>query len=1190
MYKQGQAGVTKASVTIVFNNDDRASSPVGYEQCDKITVTRQVVIGGRNKYLINGHNAQLQRVQNLFHSVQLNVNNPHFLIMQGRITKVLNMKPQEILGMIEEAAGTRMFESKKLAAIKLIEKKEGKVDEIKKVLADEITPTLEWLRKERHQYLQWKNNQGEIEWNERIVLALQFHRAEQALASYQTNVEKLLQQLEKSTADTDALDAKLAEHDRELRDAQRATEAADREAAALVAQQAAEEAQNNDDTDDAGGDDNAADPADDPIEDADAQQPASKRGGSKAKKRPAAAAAATNSKKKAAAEKAAAPVDALEALEQRVSQLAQQLAKHDAMLAHRRETMAAEVKARDAVEKALRSGVSQAEALQGACAAADAELQSATAAHDDAANALAALQRRYQAVSAGIAADAEAADKGSLAQQLRDAERVVADTKSALKQAGVTVKHLTAELKKKQASEVSQSGALDGLKREHARLQAVADKHRAELQKLGFDEAREKQLTSRKTALLNDVQALSEQSERLAGALSHTQFQYANPTAKFDRSKVKGLVADLVRVPDTKYAGALEVVAGAKLYNVVVEDENTGQQLLEKGGLKKRVTIIPLNKIASRPVDGGKVSRAEQLVGKENVGTALSFVGYAPEVSAAMEYVFGGTLVCSDAGAAKTVAFDDAVKTKCVTLDGDSYDPAGTLTGGSRRNGGALLSQLQALNECRDKLHAAQAELAAVDAALAELHKGAAAYRSAKQACELAEHEAALVAARIGQNANHQAVEALRQMEAELAAARESLDTLAARERDALALCEQLAAQVKDASASRAEQLAALEAELKAAKKAVNDAKKKLAQRQSAAEQARLEREAATVEARSLREQAAAAVSTIAEADDALQAATAAHAAASARAETTRAALEAERARRRAANRQLATIEAARAKTLAEREKVALERKQLEHDRARTAKARGELEAQIETLLRENQWIGAEKQFFGKKNTDFDFAADRMAKIEARLASLRELQDGLSRSINKKVMAMFEKAESEYQSLTEKKRIIETDKQKIEAVIGELDAKKAEALRIVWTKVNKDFGSIFAALLPGASAKLEPPSGQAFTEGLEIKVAFNDVWKNLAELSGGQRSLLALSLILALLLFKPAPMYILDEIDSALDLSHTQNIGTMLKKHFTHSQFIIVSLKEGMFNNANVLFKTRFQDGMSMVSRTVNRK
>ena len=83
--------------------------------------------------------------------------------------------------------------------------------------------------------------------------------------------------------------------------------------------------------------------------------------------------------------------------------------------------------------------------------------------------------------------------------------------------------------------------------------------------------------------------------------------------------------------------------------------------------------------------------------------------------------------------------------------------------------------------------------------------------------------------------------------------------------------------------------------------------------------------------------------------------------------------------------------------------------------------------------------------------------------------------------------------------------------------------------------------------------------------------------------------LIALSLILAMLLSKPAPMYILDEIDAALDLSHTQNIGTMLRTHFSASQFIVVSLKEGMFNNANVIFRTKFVGGVSTVSRNVNR-
>lgn len=81
---------------------------------------------------------------------------------------------------------------------------------------------------------------------------------------------------------------------------------------------------------------------------------------------------------------------------------------------------------------------------------------------------------------------------------------------------------------------------------------------------------------------------------------------------------------------------------------------------------------------------------------------------------------------------------------------------------------------------------------------------------------------------------------------------------------------------------------------------------------------------------------------------------------------------------------------------------------------------------------------------------------------------------------------------------------------------------------------------------------------------------------------------MALSLILALLQYKPAPMYILDEVDAALDLSHTENIGRLLRSRFKGSQFIVVSLKEGMFANANVLFRTRFRDGVSGVDRTDN--
>ena len=233
VYKQGQAGVTKATVTIVFNNEDESGSPVGYEECPEVTVTRQVLIGGKSKYLINGRVSPAGQVQNLFHSVQLNVNNPHFLIMQGRITKVLNMKPYEILGMVEEAAGTRMYETKKVAALKTIEKKQKKLDELNNVLSEEINPTLERLRGEKQHYLKWSKNNADIERIERFVIASDFMRASDAVAAtndetatmqkqidlMEEDVTKYKEDLEQTEKDISQLSDKIAgDFEKELKD------------------------------------------------------------------------------------------------------------------------------------------------------------------------------------------------------------------------------------------------------------------------------------------------------------------------------------------------------------------------------------------------------------------------------------------------------------------------------------------------------------------------------------------------------------------------------------------------------------------------------------------------------------------------------------------------------------------------------------------------------------------------------------------------------------------------------------------------------------------------------------------------------------------------------------------------------------------------------------------------------------
>ncbi|VDL69782.1 unnamed protein product [Nippostrongylus brasiliensis] len=235
-------------------------------------------------------------------------------------------------------------------------------------------------------------------------------------------------------------------------------------------------------------------------------------------------------------------------------------------------------------------------------------------------------------------------------------------------------------------------------------------------------------------------------------------------------------------------------------------------------------------------------------------------------------------------------------------------------------------------------------------------------------------------------------------------------------------------------------------------------------------------------------------------------------------------------------------------------------------------------------------WINEDKGMFGRKDTEYDFTGYTQEKAAKNIADMKARKNELGKNLNTRAMGVLSQVEEQVMSLKRKKEQIAIDKQKLLNTIDLLDVKKTQEIHKAHAQVNRDFGNIFSTLLPGASAKVEPPAGKEVEDGLEVKVAFNGKWKeSLQELSGGQRSLVALSLVLAMLKFRPAPIYILDEVDAALDLSHTQNIGHMIKKHFTSSQFIIVSLKEGMFNHANVLYRTKFCDGTSQVTRTTNK-
>lgn len=775
--------------------------------------------------------------------------------------------------------------------------------------------------------------------------------------------------------------------------------------------------------------------------------------------------------------------------------------------------------------------------------------------------------------------------------QLAEAKARLAAAGTEAEQAKVKIGHAEREIKEKEPRAKKAEKEGEGLLKELAAKRAEADKLQARVESAGWDDERERELLERQAEAGQKVAELSERRDTIKSRLAAIDFSYSDPYAGFDRSQVKGLVATLVDLDQSNFAAstALEICAGGKLYNVVVEGEKVGSALLNHGKLRKRVTIIPLNKINAFRMSADKIAAANKVApGKVNL--ALDLVGYDDEVSAAMSYVFGDVFIAKDKEAAQAVTFNRSIGVRSVTLQGDVYDPSGTLSGGAAPSSSGLLVKVQELRAIEREMAQHKTVLADAKRELDAAKKQIDQWRKDKRQLDLCAHEVKLLEDQVsGSNATKiiAEVEAARAVLTELKAVVESAKV---KQKEAAAECKRLEQDMADFSNNKDSKLKEIKADIAARKKALGKKTADVKSRQKEVQTAELEVEqlAGDVEA---------AKAELAEAQDALKRSQAELQKLHARVGKHQAdykamedKLRAERAVLVAFDNELADLER---DLKAKRQEIVdgeLALKKLEHDLGVLSKERSASESAKDNLEKQFSWILEEKQFFGQRGTPYDFAGVNLGQAREQCRELEAQHKGMGRKINTKVMNMIDSVEKKEAALQKMMATVLKDKAKIEATIAELDRYKRDALLKTWEKVNGDFGLIFEELLPGNFAKLQPPEGQDLTEGLEVKVRLGSVWKqSLTELSGGQRSLIALSLIMSLLQFKPAPMYILDEIDAALDLQHTQHIGQLFRNRFKGSQFIVVSLKEGLFTNANVLFKARFRDGTSIVERTATR-
>ncbi|KTG44627.1 hypothetical protein cypCar_00002852 [Cyprinus carpio] len=717
VYKNGLAGITKATVSITFDNSNKKQSPLGFETHDEITITRQVVIGGRNKYLINGVNANNLRVQDLFCSVGLNVNNPHFLIMQGRITKVLNMKPPEILAMIEEAAGTRMYECKKISAQKTIEKKDAKLKEIQTILDEEITPAMEKLKEERASYLEYQKLMREIEHLSRLYVAYLFVCAEETklkstedLQEMQTSIAQLQENMKQNEAKVKELSAEIQELERRR----------DKEVGGV-----------------------------------------------------------------------------LKTLEETLSEAQRVDTKAQSALDLKKQNLKDETKKRKELVKNMEEDKKMMSAKEVEVAKAMDRLKAVQEEGQKDAEALEAASQHFKAVSAGLSANEDGA-------------------------------------------EATLSGQMMTCKNDMSKAETEAKQARMETEST---DGREERLLEQKRQCSRGVSQLRETYESLMGQFPNLRFEYMDPEKNWDRSKVKGLVANLFTVTDVSNATALEVVAGGRLYNIVVDNEVTGKKLLEKGELKRRYTIIPLNKISSRTLNDNVVRTAKNLVGPDNVHTALSLVGYESELRKAMEYVFGTTLVCDSLDNAKKVAFDKGVSTKTVTLGGDVFDPQGTLTGGARAQTASVLSKLAEVKDIQDSLRAKEAELTAVESELSSLKGTAEKYRQLKQQLDLKTEEARILETKLQQSSFHKQQEELENLHKTIEECEETLQKTKEVQKKAEEKYKVLENKMKNAEAEREKELKAAQQKLNQAKSKADAYNKRLKEKQQEADSVALELE-----------------------------------------------------------------------------------------------------------------------------------------------------------------------------------------------------------------------------------------------------------------------------------------------------------------------------------------------------------
>jgi chromosome segregation protein len=220
-----------------------------------------------------------------------------------------------------------------------------------------------------------------------------------------------------------------------------------------------------------------------------------------------------------------------------------------------------------------------------------------------------------------------------------------------------------------------------------------------------------------------------------------------------------------------------------------------------------------------------------------------------------------------------------------------------------------------------------------------------------------------------------------------------------------------------------------------------------------------------------------------------------------------------------------------------------------------------------------------------------DAAADPEAIAEAELAAseIRNRMEGLG-AVNPAAMEEFEEAQQRQEFLSVQRQDLIDSIRDTEKAIQEIDQVSRQKFAEAFEAVNQNFRAVFQTLFGGGAAEMRLTDQENLAEsGIDIVCSPpGKRLQNVLLLSGGEKALAAVALLMAIFKYQPSPFCVMDEVDAPLDEANIARLTKLLKEMSAQTQFIVITHSKRTMEAAEALYGVTMQE--PGVSRLVSVK